>query len=196
MHLLSTFSSSVVSRKNAIIFTICILTLSGTVTELLGGIWDATSHLMQESERFWAIQHIVVYTGVSIITGSAILGGAILVINFKNKTLIYAIKIIIIGSVLQLTAGYADSVSHEIYGLDGLAKPSHLILEVGLLLSTFGGFMACKVNRQRTTKIMPVAIMTVILSAMWLGFSFALLFAAVILCIPVYELFSSGCAVF
>ena len=197
MHLPDTLYSSLIFRTKTLALVISILAVSGTVTELLGGIWDASSHAMREPEQFWTIQHVVIYTGVSMIAASAILGLVLLITINKNKMVLKGIKIVILGSVLQLTAGYADSVSHEIYGVDGLVTPSHLILETGLLLSALGGFIIlCYIDRGKTRKMMmPLAIMTVILSATWIGFNLFLLFGAIVLCVPVYEMFSSGCAV-
>ena len=196
MRLLHTLHNSFISRTKSLAFILYLLAISGTVTELSGGIWDASSHALREPEQFWTIQHVVIYSGVGMIACSAILGSALLISSPKNKIPIKGIKIVILGSVLQLTAGYADSVSHEIYGVDGLVTPSHLVLETGLLLSALGGFIiSCHIDRRKARKMMPPAIMTVILSATWIGFNLILLFGAVVLCLPVYEMFSSGCAV-
>ena len=192
-HLIHT---SLLSKIETILFVISILAVSGTVTELLGGIWDASTHALRAPEKFWTIQHITIYTGVGMIVSSSVLGLMILFLNSENKTLFKGIKIILLGSVLQLGGGYADSISHEIYGVDGLVTPSHLTIEVGLFLSALGSFITlCQIDKIKTRKVMPVAIMTVLLSTLWIGFNLILLFASVILCIPVYGLFSSGCAV-
>ena len=192
----NTFSSSLASRTKTLIFIISILAVCGTVIELVGGVWDATSHLMHEPELFWTIQHVTVYSGVGMVSCSAILASFVIIANSKNRTLGKGLKVIIIGTVLQLAGGYADSISHDIYGIDGLVSASHLVLEIGLALSALGGFMTlCLVDKQKTKKIIPVAIMTVLLSIAWIGFNLTLLFGSVVLCIPVYEIFSSGCAV-
>jgi len=192
-HLIHT---SLLSKTETILFVISILAVFGTVTELIGGVWDASTHALRAPEKFWTIQHIAIYIGVGMIAGSSVLGLIIFSLNSENKTLFKGIKIILLGSVLQLGGGYADSISHEIYGVDGLVTPSHLTIEVGLFLSALGSFSTlCQIDKIKTRKIMPVAIMTVLLSASWIGFNLILLFASVILCIPVYGLFSSGCAV-
>jgi hypothetical protein len=192
-HLISTLF---LSKIKTILFIISILAICGTVTELLGGIWDASIHALRAPEKFWTIQHVTIYTGVGMIVSSSVLGMIILLLNSKNKVLFKGIKIILLGSILQLVGGYADSISHEIYGVDGLVTPSHLTIETGLFLSALGSFMTlCQVDKRNTRKIMPVAIMTVLLSASWIGFNLILLFTSVVLCIPVYDLFSSGCAV-
>ena len=190
------FSSSLVSRTKTLIFIVSIFAVCGTVIELVGGVWDATSHLMHEPELFWIIQHVVVYSGVGMISCSAILASFVIIANSKNRTLGKGLKVIIIGTVLQLAGGYADSISHDMYGIDGLVSASHLVLEIGRVLSALGGFMTlCLVDKQKTRKIIPVAIMTVLLSIAWIGFNLTLLFGSVVLCVPVYEMFSSGCAV-
>ena len=192
----SHIQNSLISKRQNLIFLVSILAVFGTTTELLAGVWDAISHLMREPELFWTTQHVFVYGGVGMVACSAILGSFLIVTNSKNKSLNKKLKIIILGAILQITAGYADSISHDIYGIDGLVSISHLVLESGLLLSALGGFIVLsQINSQSTRKIIPIAILTVLLSAAWIGFNLILLFGAVVLCIPVYEIFSSGCAV-
>lgn len=196
MRLSNLISTSFLSKTKTIIFVISILAICGTVTELLGGVWDASTHALRAPEKFWTIQHIAIYTGVGMIVSSSVLGMIILLLHTTNKILFKGIKIILLGSILQLVGGYADSISHEIYGVDGLVTPSHLTIETGLFLSALGGFMTlCQVDKRKTSKVMPIAIMTVLLSTSWIGFNLILLFTSVVLCIPVYDLFSSGCAV-
>ncbi|HSD05422.1 MAG TPA: hypothetical protein VLB45_06710 [Nitrosopumilaceae archaeon] len=195
MKLLNTFSHRLASNKKSIVYAISILAVSGTIVELLAGIWDATSHLMREPELFWTIQHVVVYAGVAMITLSAVLGLIILITNQKNTSIHTGLKILIIGAILQIAAGYADSVSHDIYGVDGLVTISHLILETGLMLSALGGFLILSNAGTTKSRIMPLAITSVLLSSTWIGFNLILLFGSVALCLPVYVAFSSGCAV-
>jgi hypothetical protein len=191
----SRIQNSLTSKRQNLIFLVSVLAVFGTSAELFAGVWDATSHLMREPELFWTTQHVFVYTGVGMVTCSAILG-SFLIVTTKNNTLNNKLKIIIFGAILQIVAGYADSVSHDVYGIDGLVSISHLVLESGLLLSAFGGFIVLsQINSQNARKMIPISILTVILSAAWIGFNLILLFGAVILCIPVYEMFSSGCAV-
>jgi len=189
-------STLFLSKIKTILLVISILAICGTVTELLGGIWDASTHALRAPEKFWTIQHVTIYAGVGMITGSSVLGMIILLLHSENKILFKGIKILLLGSVLQLVGGYADSISHEIYGVDGLVTPSHLTIETGLFLSALGSFMTlCQVDKRKTKKVMTVAIITVLLSASWICFNLILLFTSIVLCIPVYDLFSSGCAV-
>jgi len=196
MRLSHLISTSFLSKTKTVLFIISVLAICGTVTELLGGIWDASTHALRAPEKFWTIQHVTIYAGVGMIVSSSILGMIILLLNSENKILFKGIKIILLGSILQLVGGYADSISHEIYGVDGLVTPSHLTIEMGLFLSALGSFMTlCQVDKRNTRKAMTVAIITVLLSASWICFNLILLFTSVVLCIPVYDLFSSGCAV-
>jgi hypothetical protein len=196
MRLSHLISTSFLSKTKTVLFIISVLAICGTVTELLGGIWDASTHALRAPEKFWTIQHVTIYAGVGMIVSSSILGMIILLLNSENKILFKGIKIILLGSILQLVGGYADSISHEIYGVDGLVTPSHLTIESGLFLSALGSFMTlCQVDKRNTRKAMTVAIITVLLSASWICFNLILLFTSVVLCIPVYDLFSSGCAV-
>ncbi|TSA16312.1 MAG: hypothetical protein D4R72_07105 [Nitrosopumilales archaeon] len=196
MRLSHLISTSFLSKIKTILFLISILAICGTVTELLGGIWDASTHALRAPEKFWTIQHVTIYAGVGMIVSSSVLGMIVLLLNSKNKILFKGIKILLLGSILQLVGGYADSISHEIYGVDGLVTPSHLTIETGLFLCALGSFMTlCQLDKRKTRKVMPIAIMTVLLSASWIGFNLILLFTSVVLCIPVYDLFSSGCAV-
>ncbi|MGI0026451.1 MAG: hypothetical protein ACREAD_01230 [Nitrosopumilaceae archaeon] len=196
MHLSDLISTSFLSKTRTILLVISILAICGTVTELLGGIWDASTHALRTPEKFWTIQHVTIYAGVGMIVSSSVLGMTILLLNSENKILFKGIKIIFLGSILQLVGGYTDSISHEIYGVDGLVTPSHLTIETGLFLSALGSFMTlCQVEKRKTRKIMTVAIVIVLLSATWICFNLILLFTSIVLCIPVYDLFSSGCAV-
>jgi hypothetical protein len=171
------------------------LAICGTMIVLLGGIWDSASHELKIPETFWTIQHATIYSGASLIACSAVV--AILVINHcEDKSMKKGIILILLGAVLQLVGGYADYNFHEIYGIDGLVTPSHLTVETGLLLSAIGGFITLSRFQNRILlKITPISITAVLLSAAWIGFNLILLFSAVLLCVPVFQLFYSGCAV-
>ena len=195
MKLSNVFSITLISNRKSIIDTIVILAVSGTIVELLAGIWDATSHLLREPEVFWTVQHVAVYTGVGLITCSAILGSIILFFNPQNSSIKKGLKILIFGTVLQIAAGYADSISHEVYGVDGLVTISHLVLETGIFLNALGGFLLLLSTKKRPKIILQLGILSILLSSTWIGFNLILLFGSVALCLPVYGVFSSGCAV-
>lgn len=193
--LIQKLSSSIFSKKEFLISIIAVLAIFGTVVMISGGIWDALSHIREEPEFFWTIQHIAVYSGV-VMTASAGILGSIFVIKTAEKNLKKGIKIVIIGSTIQILAGFADSISHDVFGIDGLVSLSHQPLEFGLVLSALGGFLIIKsTNNEKLKKILPFSILTLILAISWLGFNLSLLVGGIILCLPFYELFSSGCAI-
>ncbi len=163
---------------------------------LSGGIWDAISHIQQEPEFFWTIQHISVYTGVSMVTCAGIIG-AILLIRYNVKGILKrGIQFVIVGSIIQLISGFGDSLSHEVYGIDGLISWSHQPLEFGIVLAAFGGFLIMKSRQHTKLRIfLPFSIVTLLLLSGWLGFNIFLIFGHVIQCIPIYDIFSSGCAI-
>jgi len=196
MSLIQKLSSSILLRRQTILEIISLLAVFGSLLEITGGIWDATSHILREPELFWTIQHVAVYTGVAMIASSGILGSIFLITKKVPGNLKRGLQIIIIGFVLQVSAGYADSLSHDLFGIDGLVSWSHQPLEIGLLLSALGGFLIMTVMKnQKFKKLLPVSILTLIFSISWLGFNLSLIFASPVLCILVYEIFSSGCAV-
>ena len=186
-------SDSFLSRQNDILFIVSILSVIGTFAVILGGVWDSTSHALKVPDSFWTIQHVTVYSGVTIVALSAAFGT---VISIKNRKIIIGITMLMIGSVMQLGGGYVDYNFHEIYGIDGLVTASHLTIESGLLLTSIGGFLTTsKFGYNKTKKIVPFSIVNVLFSITWIGFNLSLLIGATMLCIPVYELFSSGCSV-
>lgn len=196
MSLIQKLSSSILLRRETLLEIISLLAVFGSLLEITAGIWDATSHILREPELFWTIQHVTVYTGVAMIAGSGILGAIFLITKQVTGNLKRGLQIIIIGSALQVSAGYADSLSHDLFGIDGLVSWSHQPLEIGLLLSALGGFLIMTVMKnQKFKKLLPVSILTLIFSISWLGFNLSLIFASPVLCTLVYEIFSSGCAV-
>jgi len=196
MSLIQKLSSSILLRRQVLLEIISLLAVFGSLLEITGGIWDATSHILREPELFWTIQHVAVYTGVAMIASSGILGAIFLITKKVTGNLKRGLQIIIIGSILQVSAGYADSLSHDLFGIDGLVSWSHQPLEISLLLRTLGGFLIMTVMKnQKFKKLLPVSILTLIFSISWLGFNLSLIFASPVLCTLVYEIFSSGCAV-
>lgn len=192
---LSGFYNSFLSRKERIAHVISVLATFGTFIVLMGGVWDSSSHELRIPDTFWTVQHITIYTGASIVALSAIIGVMVMV-KGGNERIHGAIMIILVGAVAQLLGGYLDYNFHEKYGIDGLVTPSHLTVETGLLLSSIGGLIIMsKVKNSYIKKMVPISIMTVLLPTAWIGFNLSLLLGAVVLCVPIYQMFSSGCAV-
>lgn len=196
MRLINKLTNSLFFRTKVLLGIVSLFAVFGTLLELSSGIWDATSHVLEEPEFFWSIQHIAVYCGVAMIVTSGIFGFILMFKKKINGTLKKGIIIIIIGSILQISAGYADSLSHDLFGIDGLVSLSHQPLELGLVLSALGAFLILSDPRtQNFSKFRPISIMTLILSISWIGFNLSLLLGNTILCLPFYEIFSSGCAI-
>jgi len=196
MRLIQKLTNSLFFSTKVLLGIVSLFAVFGTLLELSSGIWDATSHVLEEPEFFWSIQHIAVYCGVAMIVTSGIFGFILIFKKKINGTLKKGIIIIIIGSILQISAGYADSLSHDLFGIDGLVSLSHQPLELGLVLSALGAFLILSDPRtQNFSKFRPISIITLILSISWIGFSLSLLLGSTILCLPFYEIFSSGCAI-
>ena len=183
-------------KPNSLIAIVSVLAVVGPIVILTGGIWDAISHLQQEPELFWTIQHISVYTGVSMITSAGFIGIILLVRSSVKGILKKGIQLVIVGSVIQLVSGFADSLSHDVYGIDGLISWSHQPLEFGIVLAALGGFLIMKSRQHTRLKIfLPFSIIALLLLTGWLAFNIFLIFGHVIQCIPVYDIFSSGCSI-
>ncbi len=194
--LIQKLSSSFLSKQEQIISLIATLAVFGTVVMISAGMWDALSHIRNEPEFFWTIQHVAVYSGVVMMASAAVLGSIFVFKKFVDKNLQRGIKIVIAGSIIQIIAGLGDSISHDIFGIDGLVSWSHQPLEFGLVLCALGGFLIIKSsNNKKLKKILPVSIMTLIFAISWLGFNLSLLVGGIILCLPTYVVFSSGCAI-
>lgn len=187
------YASVLSSRKITEISS--FLAVCGTLIMLLGGIWDSASHEMRIPDTFWTIQHMTIYFGASMVACSAI--AATLVLNHHEyKSMKKGMIMIILGAILQLGGGYTDYNFHVVYGIDGLVTPSHLSIEIGLLLSAIGGFATLpKSKNYILRKMVSTSIISILLSASWIGFNLILLVGSVVLCVPVFQLFYSGCAV-
>ena len=196
MRLIQKLYNFSLAKPTNLVSLVSIFAVLGPVIILTGGIWDAISHMQKEPELFWTIQHISVYTGVSMVTSAGIIGGILLLRNSVNGILKKGIQLVIIGSIIQLVSGFGDSLSHEVYGIDGLISWSHQPLEFGIVLAALGGFLIMK-SRQHTKLgiFLPFSIIAFLLLAGWLAFNVFLIFGHVIQCIPVYDIFSSGCSI-
>ena len=196
MNLIQKLCNSSLAKPSSLVSLISILAVIGPVVILSGGIWDAISHLQKEPELFWTIQHISVYSGVSMVTSAGIIGGILLLRNSAKGILKRGIQLVIIGSAIQLVSGFGDSLSHEVYGIDGLISWSHQPLEFGLILASLGGVLILKNLEYTKLKVLlPFAIVAFLFFTTWLLFNLVLIFGHTIQCIPIYEIFSSGCSI-
>lgn len=127
---------------------------------------------------------------------AAIMGSILILRKSVHGSLKTGIKLVIAGSITQIISGFGDSLSHEVFGIDGLISWSHQPLELGLVLASLGGVLILK-NREHTKlkAFLPFSIVAFLFFTTWLIFNLILIVGHTIQCIPVYEIFSSGCAI-
>lgn len=196
MKLIQRISNSTLAKPSTLVFFVSILAVIGPVIVVSAGFWDVISHLQQEPEFFWSPSHIVVYTGVSMTSCAAIMGIILILRKSVHGSLKTGIKLVIAGSILQIVSGFGDSLSHDLFGIDGLISWSHQPLELGLILASLGGVLMIK-NREHTKLkvFLPFSIVVFLFFTTWLVFNLFLVFGHTIQCIPIYEIFSSGCSI-
>ena len=196
MKLIQRLSDSTLAKSSTLVSFVSILAVIGPVVIVSAGFWDAISHLQKEPEFFWSPSHMVVYTGVSMTACGAIMGCMLIIRKSVHGSLKTGIKLVIVGSILQIVSGFGDSLSHDVFGIDGLVSWSHQPLEFGLVLASLGGVLILK-NREHTRLkvFLPFSIVTFLFFTIWLSFNLVLIFGHTIQCIPVYEIFSSGCSI-
>ena len=183
-------------KSNTQLSIISILAVTGPVIILIAGIWDAINHIQNEPEFFWSDPHIVVYAGVTLVGVAALFSVNLLIKNSIQGILKRGLQLVIIGSIIQFVSGFGDSISHEMFGIDGLLSLTHQPLEIGIVLSALGGFLIVKSRQNSNLEIfLPFAIVTFLLMTAWLAFNFALYFGHYIQCMPIHLIFSSGCAI-
>nr|AIF18141.1 hypothetical protein [uncultured marine thaumarchaeote KM3_82_B03] len=183
-------------KSNTQLSIISILAVTGPVIILIAGIWDAINHIQNEPEFFWSDPHIVVYAGVTLVGVAALFSVNLLIKNSIQGILKRGLQLVIIGSIIQFVSGFGDSISHDMFGIDGLLSLTHQPLEIGIVLSALGGFLIIKSRQNSNLEIfLPFAILTFLLMTAWLAFNFALYFGHYIQCMPIHLIFSSGCAI-
>jgi len=168
----------------------------GTLVILVAGIWDAVNHIQNSPEFFWSDPHIVVYSGVFMVAIASIFSVNLLMKKSIHGILKRGMQLVIIGSVMQLISGFGDSISHDMFGIDGLLSLTHQPLEIGIVLSALGGFLIIKARQNLNLNVfLPFSIVTFLLITSWLGFNLALYFGHYVQCIPIHLIFSSGCSI-
>jgi len=196
MKLVSDFLNSIPVQTTTLVSLISILAVFGPFISVSGGFWDATNHLLNDPEYFWSIQHIVVYFGVALVASAGFLSMFLLIKKSVHGILKIGILLVVIGAAIQLISGFADSLSHDVFGIDGLISWSHQPLELGLVLASLGGFLVLK-NKEHTRLriLIPFSIISFLFFTTWLIFNFALIFGHTIQCIYIHVIFSSGCSI-
>jgi len=168
----------------------------GTLVILVAGIWDAVNHIQNSPEFFWSDPHIVVYSGVFMVAIASIFSVNLLMKKSIHGILKRGMQLVIIGSVMQIISGFGDSISHDMFGIDGLLSLTHQPLEIGIVLSALGGFLIIKARQNLNLNVfLPFSIVTFLLITSWLGFNLALYFGHYVQCIPIHLIFSSGCSI-
>ncbi len=196
MKLINRITNFTLAKPTTLVSLVSILAVFGPFISVSGGFWDAVNHLVNEPEYFWSIQHMVVYFGVSLVASAGLLSMILLIKKSVHGILKTGILLVVFGAVIQLIAGFVDSVSHDMYGIDGLISWSHQPLELGLVLAALGGFLVLK-NREHTKLkiLIPFSIISFLFFTTWLVFNFALIFGHTIQCIYIHVIFSSGCSI-
>jgi len=187
----------IIVQQNFLLATIAILAIFGTMLEVFSLIWDSSSHITQDTDEFWRIHHIAVYSGAGMIAISAFMGLKFLIKKHPNSKIRNGIKLIIIGAGVQLFSGYMDSISHYFYGIDGKISITHTFgLEASLIPVAIGGFIILNhLDNDKTKKLIPFAIFTILAAIFPVFFDLVLLIAGPIICAHVFEILSYGCAI-
>ena len=164
--------------SNSQLVIISTLAVIGPILILVAGIWDAVNHIQNSPEFFWSDPHIVVYGGVFVVAIAAVFSINLLMKNPIQGILKRGMQLIIIGSVMQIISGIGDSIFHDVFGIDGLLSLTHQPLEIGIVLSTLGGFLIIKARQNSNLKaFLPFSIVTFLLITSWLGFNFSILWS-------------------
>ncbi len=189
--------SHIILQQNFLLATIAILALFGTMLEIISLVWDSSSHITQDTDEFWRIHHMAVYSGAGMIAISAFIGLKFLIKRHPNNKMRNGIKLIIIGAGVQLFSGYMDSLSHYFYGIDGKISITHTFgLEASLIPVAIGGFILLnQLDNDKTKKLIPFAIFTILAAIFPVFFDLVLLIAGPIICAHVFEILSYGCAI-
>ena len=164
-----------------------VIATAGAFLQISGTSWDVTSHLMLQPETFFTPSHTVLYTGVGLLTITAVLVGALLIKNkdLGTKSFSTSFKLFIIGSAISLIAGPSDFLWHETFGVDGLLSPPHLALITGMLINVVGvviGITRIIVHvpplKQKLVKVTMIPAFTALwFTTTWYVYMFALPFS-------------------
>ena len=145
-----------------------LLVSIGVLLTTTGGSWDITNHLINRPETFLSIPHTVLYTGVVV----TIIGAIAMLQDYRHKRdplKSLPTKMAVIGSLVLVGAGPADFGWHQMFGLDGLLSPTHMMLVLGMLCVSLGGLLG--IRRSISSKTNPKPMLTTLLAMLpiWLA---------------------------
>lgn len=155
----------------------------GVALSVWGASWDISAHLLRTPETFFTPSHLVLYTGVGISLISALVNVGILARKkeIRKQGFVFGSKLIIVGAIFQITAGPGDFYWHEMFGLDGLLSPTHLVLALGILMTSIGVLVGMGrirsefgQNNKFIKTMLPIAFGVFWFNVMWLIFFFVL----------------------
>jgi hypothetical protein len=146
----------VLSRGVSTYLVLVYLAISiGVALQISGSNWDIIWHGIGNVESFFTPPHSVIYSGVALAIGSVILAIFLFTVLEQKKgsrsisplyflrlsTIPFSLKLAVIGSLLQLTAGPFDFWWHNQFGFDGLLSPPHSVLASGMLMVALGALI-------------------------------------------------------
>ena len=175
-----TFSKNIEHSVNLPILS-GLIALAGATLAMWGASWDITSHLLRTPETFFTPSHGILYSGV----GMSLIGAILSVFILRNKvtrnySFSFGLKLILVGSIMQIMAGPGDFFWHEQFGIDGLLSPTHITLALGIMISLIGAIICIGriyLNLKRDTFlkiILSISFGILWFSIMWLIFFFVL----------------------
>jgi hypothetical protein len=146
----------VLSRGVSTYLVLVYLAISiGVALQISGSNWDIIWHGIGNVESFFTPPHSVIYSGVALAIGSIILAIILFTVLEQKKgsrsispfyflrpsIIPFSLKLAVIGSLLQLTAGPFDFWWHNQFGFDGLLSPPHSVLASGMLMVALGALI-------------------------------------------------------
>lgn len=155
----------------------------GVALSVWGASWDITAHLLRTPETFFTPSHLVLYTGVGISLISALINAWVLARKkeLRKQGYVFGSKLIIVGAVFQIIAGPGDFYWHEMFGLDGLLSPTHLVLALGILMTSIGVLVGMGRirsdfggNNRFISIMLPISFGVFWFNVMWMIFFFVL----------------------
>ena len=138
----------------------------GVVLVTGGGSWDITNHILNKPESFFAEPHLILYGGVAVSIGGFI--GTLLPVQNKNLfNLKFPKRLSGLGIFLLIIAGPLDFWWHDMYGLDGLLSPTHLILMAGMLFTSIGSIVGIIRIENKSERKTGVILQGLVFSGAW-----------------------------